>query len=69
MTSGDSRECDECGSGYFPASSQMDRLCPECAHLLYGYPACRHTFEHGRCAACGWDGSRSAFTASERQKS
>ena len=62
-------QCDECGSGYLPASSQMSNLCPECAHVLYGYPACRHTFENERCSTCGWDGSRSAFTASVAEKS
>ncbi len=39
----------------------MDRLCPECAHLLYGYPNCDHAFVDGRCSKCGWDGSRSDF--------
>ena len=29
--------CDECGSLFFKGSSQMMGLCPECAHILYGY--------------------------------
>jgi hypothetical protein len=55
------RDCDECGSDYFADTSQMARLCPECAHLLYGYPNCDHSFADGRCAKCHWDGSRSDF--------
>lgn len=53
--------CDECGSNYITASSQMTRLCPECAHHLYGYPACDHSFTQQRCFKCGWDGSRSDY--------
>lgn len=51
------RTCDECGSCYFADASAMAGLCPECAHRLYGYPACTHEFHHGRCHHCGWDGS------------
>ncbi len=54
-------ECDECGSAFIRARSQMAGLCAECAHQLYGYPACAHDMRNGRCAACGWDGSVSAF--------
>jgi predicted RNA-binding Zn-ribbon protein involved in translation (DUF1610 family) len=61
MDARDVRECDECRSDYFAGSSQMAALCPECAHLLYGYPPCAHSFDHGRCTACGWDGSRSDY--------
>jgi len=53
--------CDECGSDYFAATSQMSQLCPECAHLLYGYPPCAHEFSQGRCVSCGWNGSVSAY--------
>ena len=53
--------CDECSSDYFAATSQMAKLCPECAHWLYGYPKCTHDFVQGRCVACGWDGSVSAY--------
>ena len=56
--------CDECGSAFRRERSGMAGLCPECAHLIYGYEACRHAFEDGRCRHCGWDGSRSAYTAS-----
>ena len=41
--------CDECGSLFFKGSSQMMGLCPECAHILYGYPNCDHHFQNGRC--------------------
>jgi hypothetical protein len=63
MTTRELRECDECESDYFADSSEMAKLCPECASLLYGYAVCRHTFENGRCKTCWWDGSHSAFTA------
>ena len=36
-------------------------LCPECAHILYGYPNCGHVFKNGRCIYCYWDGSRSKY--------
>ncbi len=51
--------CDECGSLFFKGSSQMMGLCPECAHVLYGYPNCDHHFQDGRCVNCYWDGSKS----------
>ena len=53
--------CDECGSLYYPSSSKMKSLCPECASILYGYPNCKHVFENGRCINCYWDGSQSEF--------
>ena len=53
--------CDECGSSFRKGSSRMERLCPECAHYLYGYPNCGHHFENGRCILCGWDGSESGY--------
>jgi hypothetical protein len=56
-----SHRCDECGSDYFTASSQMSHLCPECSHWMYGYPACPHAFVDGRCSLCGWDGSVSPY--------
>lgn len=55
--------CIECGSEFLRAASKMKELCPECAHILYGYENCAHVFENGRCAKCLWDGSRSPFTA------
>jgi ribosomal protein L37AE/L43A len=55
--------CDECGSPYFQHASQMAAICPECAHLLYGYPACVHDFgDAGRCKQCGWNQARSKYT-------
>ena len=61
VNSREMQTCDECGSGYFPEQSRMAKLCPECAHLLYGYPTCAHEFYEGRCTTCGWDGSRSEY--------
>ncbi len=34
------KTCDECESLYFPETSIVDALCPECSHLLYGYESC-----------------------------
>lgn len=59
--------CDECGSSFRKGSSQMLRLCPECAHHLYGYPNCDHHFEGGRCIRCGWDGSESGYIKGLKQ--
>lgn len=58
------RTCDECGSTYLASSSQMASLCPECAHILYGYPNCAHIFRAGKCVKCLWDGSRSEYIRS-----
>lgn len=55
------KTCDECGSLFFPESSRMDALCPECSHLLYGYDPCVHTFVGGRCSKCHWDGAVSDY--------
>ena len=55
------RCCEECGSAYRAATSQMASLCPECAHWLYGYPPCCHEFAAGRCTRCGWNGSVSEY--------
>jgi len=41
--------CDECNSDYYTNTSQMGNLCPECAHILYCYQNCSHSFENGRC--------------------
>lgn len=54
--------CDECGSEYKKGSSEMMSICPECAHRIYGYPACPHKFDGGRCVYCFWDGSESEYT-------
>ena len=53
--------CDECGSEYLASKSTMVSLCPECAHVLYGYENCDHEFKDGKCTLCLWDGSRSDY--------
>ena len=53
--------CDECGSEYLASTSKMASLCPECAHVLYGYDNCDHVFKDGKCILCLWDGSRSDY--------
>jgi len=57
--------CGECGSGMFAAGSTMPGICPECAHWLYGYAPCQHSFVVGPgkryCRTCGWDGARSQY--------
>ena len=60
--------CDECGSLFFKGSSQMMGLCPECAHILYGYPNCDHHFQDGRCVNCYWDGSKSMYIKKQNQQ-
>lgn len=64
MNRADEPRCDECGSRFIASASRMAGLCAECAHRLYGYPACEHDFADGRCARCGWDGSVSDFLKS-----
>jgi hypothetical protein len=61
------KSCAECRSYFFAGSSQMNGLCPECAHLLYGYDPCIHSFVAGRCSKCYWDGSVSAYCKSLKQ--
>jgi len=53
--------CDECQSLYYADSSQMSKLCPECASILYEYENCAHTFQDSRCTKCYWDGSVSKY--------
>lgn len=53
--------CDECGSEFLKAASKMLHLCPECSHILYGYPSCNHIFENGKCIYCYWNGKRSSY--------
>ena len=60
--------CDECGSLFFKGSSKMMGLCPECAHVLYGYPNCDHYFQNGRCVHCYWDGSKSVYIKKQNQQ-
>lgn len=61
------RICDECGSEYLASTSKMASLCPECAHVLYGYENCKHIFKDGKCTLCLWDGSRSDYIKSLKQ--
>ena len=56
--------CDECGSEYLASKSKMASLCPECAHVIYGYENCNHVFENGKCTLCLWDGSQSEYIKS-----
>ena len=60
--------CDECGSEYLASKSKMASLCPECAHILYGYDNCDHVFKDGKCTLCLWDGSRSEYIEDLRKK-
>ena len=53
--------CDECGSEFLKTTSKMNRLCPECAHILYGYLNCNHIFKNGKCIYCFWDGKKSEY--------
>lgn len=53
--------CNECGSEFVKAASAMANLCPECAHILYGYPNCNHIFKDGRCIYCHWNGQKSDY--------
>ena len=53
----ETKECVECGSLYYPQTSEMKELCPECAHYLYGKKNCDHQFNFNRCVRCYWDGS------------
>ena len=56
--------CDECGSSFLKKASQMASLCPECAHILYGYENCCHIFENGQCIKCLWNGQHSQYIKS-----
>ena len=58
------KACDECGSNFFPPASNMDGLCPECEHYLYGYDNCDHSIVGVSCKKCGWDGSVSDYVRS-----
>jgi hypothetical protein len=40
----------------------MKGLCPECAHILYGYPHREHACDAaGVFGACGWNQSRPRY--------
>ena len=57
----ENRICTECESEFLRSASAMDSLCPECAHVIFGYPKCDHVFKGGRCIKCRWDGSESEY--------
>jgi predicted RNA-binding Zn-ribbon protein involved in translation (DUF1610 family) len=59
-----SQVCDECGSNYLASTSRMESLCPQCAHILYGYENCAHVFNDGICSKCHWNGALSIFIKS-----
>ena len=61
VSDGDNAICNECESEYLRSSSVMTSMCPECAHIIFGYPKCDHVFEGGRCIKCRWDGSESLY--------
>lgn len=56
--------CVECGSEYLKSASEMKELCPECAHILYGYENCKHVFKDGKCIKCLWTKQRSKYIKS-----
>ncbi len=58
------KTCDECGSNFFAPASNMDGLCPECEHWMYGYHNCDHSIVGVSCEKCGWDGSVSDYVRS-----
>ena len=60
--------CTECKSEYYAHTSKMTSLCPECAHVLYGYENCDHQFRDGRCIKCLWDGSVSEYIKKFKNK-
>gem|GEM_PF-652655 len=60
--------CDECISEYYPDTSQMTNLCPECAHVLYGYENCEHEFANERCIKCFWNGKASDYIKDLKEK-
>lgn len=57
----------ECKSEYFAKQSKMENLCPECSHVLFGYPNCTHIFENTRYIKCYWNGKTSEFLKSIKQ--
>ncbi len=54
--------CDECESEYFADTSGMEKLCPDCSHVLYGHPNCQHSFKNEKCTKCYWNGRGSDYT-------
>lgn len=62
------RVCDECKSGFYGHTSPMLGICPECAHVLYGYDNCHHDFQNGRCSKCHWNGQTSDYIKKLKSK-
>lgn len=60
--------CDECSSEYHIGTSQMNKLCPECSYILYGYENCEHEFNNGRCIKCFWNGNSSDYIRTLKEK-
>ncbi len=56
--------CDECSSEFVLAKSKMSSLCPNCAHIIYGYDNCNHIFKNGKCILCLWNGNESDYIKS-----
>ena len=46
----------------------MENLCPECAHILYGYENCKHEFINKHCKKCYWNGNFSDYTNQLKSK-
>ena len=57
--------CAECGSKFLISASKMKSLCPECAHILYGYENCNHAIRNGICIKCLWNGKRSDYISTK----
>ena len=64
MTDKEISICTECDSEYLKSASKLKALCPECAHLLYGYDNCKHIFKDGKCINCLWNGHKSDYIKS-----
>ena len=59
--------CDECGSEFILAAAKTKSLCPNCAHVLYGYESCNHVFENGKCVLCAWNDNESEYIKSLKE--
>jgi predicted RNA-binding Zn-ribbon protein involved in translation (DUF1610 family) len=61
--------CNECKSDFYKDSSLMENLCPECAHILYGYENCEHDFTNQKCCKkCYWNGKSSEYVNKLKSK-
>lgn len=63
------RNCFECEGDYFADTSEMEHLCPDCSHFLYGLINCEHVFKNGRCSNCYWDGKNSDYVRTLKEES